>query len=170
MCVSFFYFGYIIATFAIMRNLLELVVICMACILTISACQKQYKIEERARHQLPVSLNDELQVSFPGSFDPAVEYIKTVYVNDSICMLQFTARFKDGNGAPKVCDYRYIYLIDILQSRMMHQAIFCEQFKKILCMPDRLIRECRKEIAASGESVYESAIGGTLPVRDPFDK
>ena len=43
-------------------------------------------------------MEDELESFSPGKTDWTIEDLKTVYVNDSICLLQCTARFLDANG------------------------------------------------------------------------
>lgn len=101
----------------------------------------------------------------PGMYDWRIEDLKTVYVNDSICMLQCTARFHDPAGNRRLRDYRYIYLIDTQMSRMYQRRIFKEQFRNILCMPDNLIKECRKQVKRNKESVYESSIASCIEVR-----
>jgi len=134
------------------------------------SCQEHFPIEDRARQQILVSMEDELESFSPGMSDWRIEDLKTVYVNDSICLLQCTARFHDVNGEKKVRDYRYIYLIDMMLKRLSGEVVFKEEFRNILCLPDELIKECRKEVARNGESVYDESFGRTLTVRKPFDR
>ena len=49
-----------------------------------------------------VSMEDELESFSPGMTDWYIEGLKTVYANDSICLLQCTARFHDAKGEKKM--------------------------------------------------------------------
>jgi len=138
--------------------------------LLITGSCTHYGIEDRARKQMPVSLEYELQGFSPGCTDWRYENLKTIYVNDSICMLQFTARFHDAAGEKKMRDYRYIYLIDTQMSHIMHKPVFKEQFRNILCMPDKVIRRSRRETRRNKESVYEQMVNATLTIITPFDE
>lgn len=144
------------------------IIITFVCLLGAS-CRRHYAIEDRARAQIYVSMEDELQGFCPGMYNWRIDDLKTVYVNDSICMLQCTARFRDAEGNKRIRDYRYIYLIDTQMSRIYRRPIFKEQFRNILCMPDDLIRECRKEVKWKKESVYENSIASCIEVHKPFD-
>lgn len=139
------------------------------CSLVFASCQYEYPITRRAKKQLQVSLPIELDEYSRGSNDWSIKELKTVYENDSISILQFTAQFADGNGRMRLRDYRYTYLIDIRDSYVMRQAIFLEKFQNILCMPDKLIKECREEVKRTGESVYESSIGSCETIWRNFD-
>ena len=139
-------------------------------ICTVVSCQRVYEIEQRARQQIMVSFPEELDSFSPGMSDWRVEGLKTVYVNDSICLLQCTARFHDAHGENKVRDYRYIYLFDRTMSMAVGKRIFKEEFRNILCLPDNLIKKCRRDVALNGENVYDQAFGRTLTVRKPFDE
>lgn len=140
------------------------------CSLVVASCQHEYPITKRAKQQLLISLPIELDEYSKGSHDWSIEELKTVYENDSICLLQFTAQFVDGNGRMRQRDYRYTYLMDVRDSYVMHKTIFLEKFQNILCLPDKLIRECRKEVDRSGESVYESSIGSCETIWHNFDE
>ncbi len=133
------------------------------------ACQEHYAIEDRAKKQLMVSLEDELESFSPGKSDWYIEGLKTVYANDTICLLQCTARFQDAQGEKKVRDYRYIYLIDTEMSRILGRRVFKEEFRNILCLPDNLIKKSRKDVRKNNESVYDQSFGRTITVRRPYD-
>lgn len=85
-------------------------------------------------------------------------------------MLQFSVLFDNVEGRRRALDFRYIYLIDLVQSRMLRKPVFLEQFRNILCMPDDLIKQCQKDIQTSGENVYNSSIGSCYRVINPYDK
>ncbi len=102
--------------------------------------------------------------------DGVIENLKTVYENDSICLLQFTAAYKDKAGVTKRIDMRYIYLFDRAMSAAERRPVFNEGFRNILCLPDRIIKESRKEVKRNKEVVYNDFIGSTFPVRTPFDE
>ena len=130
---------------------------------------REYSIEGRARQQLQVSVKHELAEFSPGARDWQIENVKTVYANDSICLLQCTVKFRNKEDNLVSEDYRYIYLLDIPQSYFHHKAIYNEEFRHIPCMPDNLIKKCRIDSEKDNISVYESMFGGTVPVREPFD-
>jgi len=133
------------------------------------SCERHYAIEERAKKQIMVSMEDELESFSPGMTDWYLEGLKTVYANDSICLLQCTPRFHDAKGEKKMRDYRYIYLIDTGMSHALGKMVFKEEFRNILCLPDKLIKKSRKEVWRNNESVYEQSFGRALTVRKPFD-
>lgn len=105
-----------------------------------------------------------------GFSDPKIEDLKIVYENDSICLLQFTAAFKDTSNATRRLDFRYIYLYDRFMSMAEKRPVFNEDFRNILCLPDELIKQSREEVKKNKEVVYNDFIGTTFPVKTPFDK
>lgn len=133
------------------------------------SCAREYGIEKRAKQQLPVSLEYSADMIERGAHQFEIEELKTVYANDSICLLQFQLRFLNDAEKPQLRDYRYTYMIDLMMSRTMHQPVFLEKFSNILCLPDDLIKQCRKDVEESGESVYDNAIGSCFPVQRAFD-
>lgn len=133
-------------------------------------CTHKFGITERAVKQLPVSLEDHISEFVPSFSDLSVHNLKTVYENDSICLLQFTAAYKDTTGASRTIDLRYIYLYDDVVSMMNGKMTFNETFQAIPCMPDDLIKKNHETVKKNKESVYQNLYGSTLPVSDPFDE
>ncbi len=137
--------------------------------LALLSCTRQYAIEERAVRQMERSLPSALTSYCAGPHSWRIEDLKTVYVNDSICLLQFSARFRDSADVKYVKDLRYIYLLDMLESRFAGRPVYKEEFRNILCMPDDLILELQKKVRESGENVYNTSYGGVGPIADPID-
>lgn len=135
-----------------------------------SSCDRECKITERARRQLPLSLEYGISKYVNDFKNPQIENLKTVYQNDSICLLQFTAVYKDSRDAVKKLDLRYIYLYDRFMSIAERKPVFNEDFRNIPCLPDELIKANRKEVAKNKEVVYDDFIGTTFPVKNPFDE
>ncbi len=133
-------------------------------------CDRQYTITKRARCQLPVSLNERLRDIVPATGMARIRNLKTVYENDSICLLQFTAAYKDTADVERTIDLRYIYLYDDFGSMMNGKMTFNEVFREIPCMPDDLIKKNRENVRKNDESVYKDLYGSTVPVRTPFDE
>lgn len=133
-------------------------------------CTRQYGITKRALQQLPVSLKEHIMEFVPDCSDVSVQNLKTVYENDSICLLQFTAAYKDTAGVDKTIDLRYIYLYDDIVSMMNGKMTFNEAFSQIPCMPDELIKKNQETVRKNKESVYNDLYGSTVPVGTPFDE
>ncbi len=133
-------------------------------------CDRQYTITKRARLQLPVSLNERLTDIVPAAGEAQIRNLKIVYENDSICLLQFTAAYKDTADVERTIDLRYIYLYDDFGSIMNGKMTFNEVFRVIPCMPDDLIKKNRENVRKNNESVYKDLYGSTMPVMTPFDE
>lgn len=133
-------------------------------------CDRQCTITKRAQCQLPVSLNERLTDFVPAIGMARIKNLKTVYENDSICLLQFTAAYKDTADVEKTIDLRYIYLYDDFGSIMNGKMTFNEVFREIPCMPDELIKKNQKTVRKNKESVYNDLYGSTVPVGTPFDE
>lgn len=146
------------------------VLIIAAFVLLATGCTRKYGITDRAVRQLPVSLKDHITEFVPEFSDLSVRNLKTVYENDSICLLQFTAAYKDTAGVDKKIDLRYTYLYDDVMSMMNGKMTFNEAFNQIPCMPDELIKMNQKTVGKDKESVYQNLYGSTLPVNTPFDE
>lgn len=144
--------------------------ILLAGLMMICGCERERQITKRAKRQLPVSLEYGLSKFVNGFSDPKIEDLKIVYENDSICLLQFTAAFKDTSNATRRLDFRYIYLYDRFMSMAEKRPVFNEDFRNILCLPDELIKQSREEVKKNKEVVYNDFIGTTFPVKTPFDK
>lgn len=119
---------------------------------------------------MPVSLNERLTDIVPATGMARIRNLKTVYENDSICLLQFTAAYKDTADVERTIDLRYIYLYDDFGSMMNGKMTFNEVFREIPCMPDDLIKKNRENVRKNNESVYKDLYGSTVPVRTPFDE
>lgn len=109
-------------------------------------CGRTYSISERAKQQLPVSLEYGMSKYINGFSDPKIEDLKIVYENDSICLLQFTAAYKDTLNQTKRLDLRYIYLFDRFMSMAERKPVFNEGFRNILCLPDELIKKVGRRL------------------------
>ncbi|MBQ9311011.1 MAG: hypothetical protein IJ222_09180 [Bacteroidales bacterium] len=131
-------------------------------------CCRRGELEKRAQDQLPVSMEYHLQDYYPGMSAWRIEDVKTVYANDSIVLLQCTARFRDASGEKTVRDYRYIYKIDMDLSWAEGRAMFAEAFVNILCLSDKQIADYRKRVRKTGTSIYEHYRGAGLVVEHPF--
>lgn len=118
---------------------------------------------------MPVSFKELITEDprFTGNYEIVDE--KTVYADDSVAIIQFSARLKEQSGALRRFDYRYVYLMDFFMSHVDSRPVFNEVFQDVPCMPDDLIAECRKTVRKSKESVYKSLIGMTHEVRNNFD-
>lgn len=136
----------------------------------VTGCHRTYSITERAKQQLPVSLEYGMSKYIYDFKDPEIEDLKVVYENDSICLLQFTAAYKDSANTTKRLDLRYIYLFDRFMSMAEGKPVFNEGFRNILCLPDQIIKESREEVKMNKEVVYNDFIGSTFPVKTPFDE
>lgn len=145
-------------------------ILIVAALSVIVGCSRRYGITERAMRQLPISLKEQVTEFVPGHRDLSIRNLKTVYENDSICLLQFTAAYKDTSGAENTVDLRYVYLYDDAVSMMVGKMTFNEVFHQIPCMPDDLIRKNKETVRKNKESVYNDLYGSTLPVSTPFDE
>lgn len=141
------------------------VVFCL--LLVCTACsQKSSFLESRARQQLPCSLEYDLN-NFKNL---EINDLKTVYCNDSICLLQFRLDFNDTLGTVYSRDMRYTYLIDFMMSHYKGKPVYKELMEFMSCMPDDYIKSNWKYVEDSGESVYSYMYGGTYPIPHPFDE
>lgn len=134
------------------------------------SCIHENPMEERAKKQIVASMDSFLEGYFPGNQGWRMEDLETVYVNDSICILQCSAWIHDAMGKQVVRDYRYIYLLDMDFSRANHKPVFAENFLNVLCLSRKEIAEGRRNTRRSGENIYESARGGCIPILHPFDE
>lgn len=151
-----------------MRTLLAFLLLIGSTI--IYGCGRECQITRRAKQQLPVSLEYGMSKFVSGFRDPKIEDLKIVYENDSICLLQFTAAYKDTTDAVRRLDFRYIYLYDSFMSFAEKKPVYNEDFRNILCLPDELIKQSRKDVKKNKEVVYNDFIGTTFPVKTPFDE
>lgn len=137
----------------------------MLAILAMVGCQKKYKITEKARQQLPVSLDYFLSDFIPGHSIPEINHLSVVYENDTLALLQFRTSVKDSAGTEMAFDMRYVYLFDRRASYMEKRTVMNECFTRIPLLPDKKIKECRDSVRIKKENVYDSIYGMTLPVR-----
>lgn len=148
----------------------RIILVSMAVMSLVMGCSRTYGITERAKKQLPVSLKEYINEFVPAIGDIDIRNLKTVYENDSICLLQFTAACKDTSGQDRQVDLRYVYLYDDVVSVMNGKMTFNEVFHEIPCMPDDLIKKNRETVRRNKESVFMNLYGSTLPVLTPFDR
>lgn len=129
----------------------------------LSSCSGK-SLVDKAAHQMQVTI-DRLVVERYGKVeDLVVRDLKTVYANDSICLLQCVVNMTDPVGKPQKLEYRYIFLIDMFVSRLSGKVVYNEALQDFPCMPDDLIEKSRQEVLQKQESVYNDLFGYTLPV------
>lgn len=145
------------------RHIIALAILTLVCL---SCRPKVPFLESRARQQLPVSVEYDLN----RLENKVIQGLKTVYVNDSICLLQFHLLYNNENGEVRVQDMRYTYLIDFMESHFAGKTVYKENFEFIACMPDEYIEKSKERADATGESVYSYLYGGAYPIVHPFDE
>lgn len=138
-------------------------------ILSLSCCRQHFAIEDRARSQVMLSLIDELHDFESGSELQDVADMKTVYVNDSICILQLTPTVKDTAGLLSEIELQYVYYVDLFLSRHSGQFVFREEFRNVPFMTDEEINLNAVRVRRNRENVYDSFIGHGNVIRDNFD-
>ena len=143
-------------------------ILLLALVVSGLSCCTSRSFQKRAERQLPVSLRAELSFQGADTASIQIHHLKTVYADDSVSLLQFTAVYNDSTGAEQQLDLRYIYLFDRFMSVAEGRPVFNEAFRQIPCMPDKKIKEARRTARKTGESVYRSVFGATLPVRHPI--
>lgn len=147
----------------------RIIIILLASLLA-GSCQRHYQIEERAICQLPISLSDELTTFEPGTSGIAANDVKTVYVNDTICILQLKAAYVKPDGTRQADELQYVYLVDVFMSKLEGHPIFLEEFRKVPLMTDKEIKVNKRHVKDSGEDVYTTFIGHGMPIRRSFDE
>lgn len=105
----------------------------------------------------------------PNAHDWTFKNLQTLYENDSICVKQFIVAYYDGANIYRERDYRYIYLVDMMESRFRHQIVYNETFINTFWMPEDVAEELRRKIRREDINVYDEMRSKTLPVRHPFD-
>lgn len=118
-------------------------------------CSKSKSLEDYAKLQIQQSIEPFLEESFPGKLDWRIEDIKTIYYNDSICLLQCTARLRDSLNRKVVRDYRYMYKIEMDFSRVAGHPVFYEDFENVLCLTDEQIRLFKKKVKRDRADIYK---------------
>lgn len=145
------------------KTLIGYIILALACI---SCSTREPFLETRAKQQLPVSIEHDL-----NNFEAKeIQDLQTVYVNDSICMLQCRLKITDKSGKTDYMDLRYTYLIDFMESHFKGKAIYKENFEFITRLPDEYIKKSKQEVRKRKESVYKYMYGGTYPIAHPFDE
>jgi hypothetical protein len=132
-------------------------------VIIFSSCGKK-SLVDKAADQMKVTIDSLVVERYGDATDLVVSEVKTVYANDSICLLQCVVNMKDVEGKSQKLEYRYIYLIDMFMSRLSGKAVYNEALQDFPCMPDSLIRKSQQDVVEKGESVYDDLFGYTFPV------
>ena len=127
-----------------------------------------HPMEDRAIKQINASMDYYLDGYFPGRKGWRMEDLKTVYVNDSLCILQCTVWIRDSVDQTIGRDYRYVYLLDMDFSRAIGKPVFAENFINTWCLSDQEIRLSRRDVRRTRENVYNTLEGGCIPIQIPF--
>lgn len=101
----------------------------------------------------------------PNAHDWTFKDVETLYENDSICVKQFIVCYYDGGNIYRERDYRYIYLVDMLESRLNRKTIFNEAFINTYWLPRDIAEDLRRKIRREDINVYDECYALTLPVR-----
>jgi len=128
-------------------------------ILPIVSCQRRHSIEDRAKIQLPLSLATEIQDFEKGTEVLEIKDLKTVYVNDSICIMQFKPSLRDSTGRISEKELQYVYYVDMFLSRYYGRFIFRNEFRAVPSMTGKEIRENARKVRRDGENVYRAFEG-----------
>ena len=140
------------------KILLRLVAVCL-----LVSCREKLFID-RAKEQMKVAIANSITQKKEDAGKMSIHDVKTVYENDSICLLQCIVDITDRQERLRQIEYRYIYLIDIFMSKSSGKAVYNESLQEFPCLPDDLIKKCRQDVVRNNESVYDSLYGSTLPV------
>ena len=140
------------------KILLMLVAVCL-----LVSCRENLFID-RAKEQMKVAIANSITQKKEDAGKMSIHDVKTVYENDSICLLQCIVDITDRQERLRQIEYRYIYLIDIFMSKSSGKAVYNESLQEFPCLPDDLIKKCRQDVVRNNESVYDSLYGSTLPV------
>lgn len=127
------------------------------------SCTKK-TLRDNAVEQMEKEIYEKIHQTVEDVRKIDIQNVKTVYQNDSICMLQCEARLSLPDDSILKYEYRYIYLIDVYLSRFSGEMVYNHSLQDFPCMPDDLIEKCRKDVERNHESVYESMFPSTLPV------
>ena len=140
------------------KILLMLVAVCL-----LVSCHEKLFID-RAKEQMKVAIANSITQKKEDAGKMSIHDVKTVYENDSICLLQCIVDITDRQERLRQIEYRYIYLIDIFMSKSSGKAVYNESLQEFPCLPDDLIKKCRQDVVRNNELVYDSLYGSTLPV------
>jgi len=149
------------------RISLALFIVLAICTLS---CSRNYPIVDRAKQQVEVSIVDHMKDYDIVVSDISIKDLEPIYANDSICLLQFTAAYKDSLERDHAEDFRYAYLLDTFISMIDRKPTYNEGFSLMPRFTKKEIRESNKTVKKNGESVYDKTFGSTYPVQKPFDK
>lgn len=134
------------------------------------SCKKHYKIEDRAKKQIEISLPSEVKDLVPEIDEVTISDLETVYVNDSICLLQLVARYGINGIMEYEEDLQYVYYLDMMVSRAAGRNVFVEEFRRVPRLTEEEIRESYRKVRRSGENVYDRYVGNGCPVKIPYDR
>lgn len=134
------------------------------------SCKKHYKIEDRAKKQIDISLPSEVKDLVPEIDEVTISDLETVYVNDSICLLQLVARYGINGIMEYEEDLQYVYYLDMMVSRAAGRNVFVEEFRRVPRLSKEEIKAGYKKVKRTKENVYNQYIGNGCPVRKPFDE
>ena len=129
-----------------------------------SSCS-QTSLLDKAEEYLPTALEKKIKADY-GEFDKKEIYdLKTIYANDSICLLQCRVNLTDKYGKKQMLEYRYIYLIDMFTSKIARKVVFSDCVMDVPCMPDELIKKSQEEVVRRNESVYDYLYPLTIHIK-----
>ncbi|MBO5226223.1 MAG: hypothetical protein J6B46_07470 [Parabacteroides sp.] len=141
------------------------VIILLSCLCV--ACKKHQTLEEATDKPMQKAIEEAVEEQYKNVKDVKIYALKTVYADDSVCIKQCYVDKIDSVGKKEVLEYRYVFLIDMFQSRFERQVVFNEVLINLPCLPDDLIRKCQEEVKQRGESVYNSMIPLTKRIKYP---
>lgn len=136
----------------------------LASVCLLISCHEKHFVD-KAKEQMQIAMANSISEKYEGTKKMSVHDLKTVYANDSICLLQCVVDITDQHDRIRQIEYRYIYLMDMFMSKYSGKAIYNESLQEFPCMPDDLIEKCQQDVAENNESVYDSLYGSTLPVK-----
>ncbi len=135
-------------------------------LLGIFACHKE-TLSDRARASMMGVVRDAVE----GRYKVGVKWmqirdVKTIYENDSICLLQCRVDAQDSMGKKEMLEYHYVYLWDRFMSYAERRAVFNDAIIDAHCLSDERIERFRRELNEDGGSLYDGIFGETAPIKE----
>ncbi len=130
------------------------ILLCLLALLASACCKSKPVMEALAMQRLPASLEKAMlqDLSLPGGAE--IISPETIYVCDSLCIIQFDAVAKDSLGQELRFPVRYALVRDFIMSAATGEPYYAENIAGAPAMGAEEIEELKQYCKKEGAKMY----------------
>jgi hypothetical protein len=129
-----------------------------------ASCSSRKGLEGMAMERLPKALEKAMEDQMSLKGGAKIQSLETIYVCDSLCMIQFQAAAKDPSGKEFSFPVRYVLLHDVFLSAAKGHQVYLEMVTGCQEMNRKELKTLKESCREKGNDLYVYYAGVASPI------